>query len=179
MNKIIFLDTTVFKGQIRKKSNMDIKTHYKPTETFQFTHFATCHPPGVKHSFIEGQAIRLLRTSSPKEVSEECLLKFKQSFKARGYLENIIEISLSRSTLLLGNRLLRIHKSQKVTTYHSAVKNLKRISMEHWIQPLLEAIFKKPLIIFYRKGKSRSWEQKYNFKAIVRRDHKSHMGSPC
>ena len=165
----------MFKGQIRKKSNLDIKTHYKPTETFQFTHFATCHPPGVKHSFIEGQAIRLLRTSSPKEVSEECLLKFKQSFIARGYLE----MSLSRSTLLLGNRLLHIRKSQKVTTYHSAVKNLKRISMEHWIQPLLEAIFKKPLIISHKKGKSQSREQKFNLKAIVRRDHKSHMGSPC
>ena len=169
----------MFKGQIRKQSNLDIKTHYKPTETFQFTHFATCHLPGVKHSFIEGQAIKLLRTNSPKEVLEECLLKFKQSFKARGYLENVIEMSLSRSTLHLGNRLLRIHKSQKVTTYQSAVKNLKRISMQHWIQPLLEAIFKKPLIISHKKGKLRSWGQKYNLKDILRRDHKSHMGSPC
>ena len=26
---------------------LDIKTHYKPTETFQYTHFTSCHPPGT------------------------------------------------------------------------------------------------------------------------------------
>ena len=140
-NKITFLDTTVFKRERFAKSNLDIKTHYKPTETFQFTHFASCHPSRVKHSFIGGQAIRLLRTNSPKEVSEQCLLKFKQRLKARGYPKNIIEMSLSVSTLPLDNRLLRIHKSQKVTTYHSTVKNLKRISIKHWIQSLPEEIF--------------------------------------
>ena len=98
-NKITFLDTTVFKGERFAKSNLDIKTHYKPTETFQFTHFASCHPSRVKHNFIGGQAIRLLRTNSPKEVSEQCLLKFKQRLKAREYLKNIIEMSLSVSTL--------------------------------------------------------------------------------
>ena len=115
MNKIIFLDTTVFKGQIRKKSNMDIKTHYKPTETFQFTHFASCHPSRVKHSFIGGQAIRLLRTNSPKEVSEQCLLKFKQRLKAREYLKNIIEMSLSVSTL---PRQLALTHTQKPKGYN-------------------------------------------------------------
>ena len=25
---------------------VDTKTHYKPTETFQYTHFTSCHPPG-------------------------------------------------------------------------------------------------------------------------------------
>ena len=98
-NKITFLDTTVFKGERFAKSNFDIKTHYKPTETFQFTHFASCHPSRVKHNFIGGQAIRLLRKNSPKEVSEQCLLKFKQRLKAREYLKNIIEMSLSVSTL--------------------------------------------------------------------------------
>lgn len=28
-------------------SIMDIKTHYKPTKTFQHTHFTFCHPPGI------------------------------------------------------------------------------------------------------------------------------------
>ena len=43
------------------KSILDVKTHYKPTETFQYTHFTSCHPPGVKRGFIEGEAIRLLK----------------------------------------------------------------------------------------------------------------------
>ena len=81
--------------EIRKKSNLNIKTHYKPRETCQFTHFASCHPPGVKHGFIKGEAIRLLRTNSPKEILEEGLLKFNERLRAGGYLENIIERSPS------------------------------------------------------------------------------------
>ena len=65
-NEITFLDTVVFKGEIDRKAILDIKTHYKPTETFQYTHFTSCHPPGVKRGFIKGKAIRLLRTNSSK-----------------------------------------------------------------------------------------------------------------
>ena len=73
-NKITFLDTTVFKGErFTKDSILDINTHYKPTETFQYTHFASCHPPGVKYGFIKGEAIRLLRTNSSKKTFEESL----------------------------------------------------------------------------------------------------------
>ena len=64
-NKTTFLDTTVFKGErFTKYSILDINTYYKPTETFQYTHFALCHPPGVKYGFIKGKAIRLLRANS-------------------------------------------------------------------------------------------------------------------
>ena len=39
-NEITFLDTVVFKGAIFiKESILDIKNYYKPTETFQYTHF--------------------------------------------------------------------------------------------------------------------------------------------
>ena len=98
---------------------MEIKTHYKPTETFQFTHFASCHPPGVKYGFIKGEAMRLLRTNSSKETYEEGLLKFKESLKTRRYPENIEKGLCQGSTLSLDNRLLlHIHKSQKVTNVY-------------------------------------------------------------
>ena len=45
------------------------QTHYKPTETLQFTRNL-----GVKYGFIKGEAIRLLRTNSSKNTSEEGLL---------------------------------------------------------------------------------------------------------
>ena len=83
-NQITFLDSTVFKGErFAKDSIWDVKTHNKPTETFQSTHFTSCHPPGVKYGFIFEKNI------------EEGHLKFKQRLRARGYPENIIEGSLS------------------------------------------------------------------------------------
>ena len=70
-NEITFLDTVVFKGErFIKESILDTKTHYKPTETFQYTHFTSCHPPGVKRGFIKGEAIAQFRyiKSQPKTI---------------------------------------------------------------------------------------------------------------
>ena len=50
-NKAIFLDTIV-----TEKSIFDINTHYK-AEAFQYTHFTSCRPLGVKRGF---KAMRLL-----------------------------------------------------------------------------------------------------------------------
>ena len=64
-SEITFLDTVVFKGErLKNESILDIKTHYKPTETFQFIYFNSCHPRGVKNGFFKGEAMRLLRTNS-------------------------------------------------------------------------------------------------------------------
>ena len=164
-NEITFLDTTVFKGErFRKDAILDIKTHHKPTETFQFTHFASCHPPGVKYGFIKREAYILLRTNSSKRTFEESLVKFKQRLKACGYPENIIERSLSGVNFASRQSALTQKKKGHerilpfVTTYHPAVKNLKRILMEHWSdiqkQPLLKTIFKNPPINSFKKGKS-------------------------
>ena len=38
--EITFLDTVVCKGErFPKEANLDVKTHYKPTETFQYTEY--------------------------------------------------------------------------------------------------------------------------------------------
>ena len=95
-NEITFLDTTVFKGErITEKSILDIKTHYNPTETFQYTHFTSCHPPGVKRGFIKDEAIRLLRINSSKTTFDESLANFKQRLEASEYPKQNIVRSLS------------------------------------------------------------------------------------
>ena len=44
----IFLDTVVYKGdRFLKESILDVRTYLKPTETFQYTNFHSCHPPGI------------------------------------------------------------------------------------------------------------------------------------
>ena len=59
-----FLDTKVYKGErFAQQSRLDIKTHFKATETFQYTHFSSCHPPGIKKAFIKSELFRLKRIS--------------------------------------------------------------------------------------------------------------------
>ena len=67
-----FLDTAIWKGQrFYKESVLDIRTHFKKTETFQDTFFTSCNSPGVKKGFVKGEALRLLRTNSSMKTFEE------------------------------------------------------------------------------------------------------------
>ena len=61
-----------------------IKTLYEPTETFQFTHFASCDPPGVKCGFIKGEAIRLLRTNSSRKNLKRTFWNSNNTWKQEG-----------------------------------------------------------------------------------------------
>ena len=164
-NEITFPDTIIYKGdRFLTDSILDIKTHYKPTETFQYTHFTSCHPLGVKRGFIKGEATRILRTNSSQNTFEECLSNFKLRLKARGYPNNFIERSLTG--VRFENRRLALQQRKKtqtkilpfVTTYNLAVFGLKEILMNNWVliqnQPLLKSIYTKPPIISYKKGKS-------------------------
>ena len=73
-----FLDTIVYKGErFKEESVLDLRTHFKPTETFQYTHFSSCHQYGVKRGFIKGEALRLLRTNSSKTLFEENIKKIQ------------------------------------------------------------------------------------------------------
>ena len=86
------------KNQSKRFQNeaiLDVKTHYKPTETFQYTHYSSCHPPGVKKGFIKGEAIRLLRTNSSERNFQEAMCNFKTRLEARGYPKSLIEKTLS------------------------------------------------------------------------------------
>ena len=94
--EITFLDTKVYKGvRFDKESILDVQTHYKPTETFQYTNFYSCHPPGVKKGFIKGEALRLLRTNSSQITFERNIRNFQNRLLERGYPAAILRKYLS------------------------------------------------------------------------------------
>ena len=87
--EITFLDTKVYKGErFHKESILDVQTHYKPTETFQFTNFYSCHPPGITKGFIKGEALRLLRTNS----SRTPLSKTSKTLNHALSVEDIVQV---------------------------------------------------------------------------------------
>ena len=163
--EITFLDTNVYKGvRFNTVSILDVKTHFKPTETFQYTEFTSCHPPGVKKGFIKGEALRLLRTNSSRFNFEENITKFKRNLIARGYPERLIHETLSEVKFENRNAALTQKPKENkrilpfVTQYQPSVPNLKQILMKNWYlieqQPLLKEIFKEPPIISYTRGRS-------------------------
>ena len=53
-NETTFMDTTVYnRERFENESILNARSHFKPTETFQCTHFNSCHPPGVKKRLFE------------------------------------------------------------------------------------------------------------------------------
>ena len=164
--EITFLDTKVYKWvRFDKESILDVQTHYKPTETFQYTNFYSCHPPGVKKGFIKGEALRLLRTNSSQITFERNIRNFHNRLLERGYPAAILRKYLSE--VKFANRKTALQQRNKsackkllpfVTQYHPALPSLKRILMGKWHliqnQQRLREIFKEPPLISYRKGKS-------------------------
>ena len=74
-----FLDTKVYKGvRFNKDSILDVRTHFKPTETFQYTNFYSCHASGVTKGFIKGEALRLLRTNSSEILQHASRIEITQ-----------------------------------------------------------------------------------------------------
>ena len=160
-----FLDTTVYKGErLEKELILDVHTHYKPTETFQYTNYNSCHPAGVKKGFVKGEALRLLRTNSTKVVFEENIKNFKTRLASRGCPSNLVDKILSEVNFAeRKNALTQKPKAHKkilpfVTQFQPSLPCLKNILMEkrHLIQnqPLLREIYKEPPLIPYRKEKS-------------------------
>ena len=147
-----FLDTSVYKSErFANGSILDIKMHFKPTETFQYTHFSSSHPSGVNKGFIEGEALRLLWTNS----SETTVSNFKTHLKERGYPETLISTILAEINFEGRNLALQQRRKQNtrilpfVPQYRPSVPTLKQILTQnlHLIQqqPLLTRYFKIPL----------------------------------
>ena len=139
-------------------------THFKPTETFQYIHFTSSHPPGVKKSFIKVEALRLLRTNSSKKIFEEKIKVFKSHLLERGYREKLIQTTLLEVKFEERELALQLKLKENkrilpfVTTYRQSVPNLKQILMRKWHlieqQPLLSEIYTDPPLISYKRGRS-------------------------
>ena len=135
-----FLHTCVYKGERFKKENiLDVRSHFKPTETFQYTHYSSCHPPGVSKGFIKGEALRLLRTNSSKTTFEENIWNFRVRLRMRDCPRHLVgnilsEVKFTERESALQQRQKTQNKPLPfVTQYHPSVPDLKRIFMENGI----------------------------------------------
>ena len=149
----------MYKGvRFEKESILDVQTHNKPTETFQYTNFYSCHPPGVKKGF------RLLRTNSSQITFERNIRNFHNRLLEREYPAAVLRKYLSevkfpdrKPALQQRNKSAR-KKLLPFVTQYPALPSLKKILMEKWHliqnQQRLREIFQEPPLIPYRKGKS-------------------------
>ena len=121
--EITFLDTNVSKGE----------RFANKSKTFQYTHFSSCHPLGVKKGFIKGEALRILRTNSSENGFKTKISHFRASLIQRGCPESLIMATLS--DIKFENRKQALLKKCKkdeqilsfVTQHRPEVPNLKQL----------------------------------------------------
>ena len=163
--RAVFLDTEIFKGpRLSSLGILDSQIHFKPTETFQYTHFSTCDRFNTKKGFIKREALHLLRTNSVKENFYKHKQDFEQRLRNRGYPTSLVhkiltEVQFSHRAEALRNKTKKAKEILPfVTTYNPATPNLKKILMKHLHiiqqQPSLASVFKQSPIVTYRKKKS-------------------------
>ena len=168
--EINFLDTTIFKGErLHKDSILDISTHFKPTEKFQYTHYLSCHAPGVKKGFIKGKRSGFLEPTLRRQDLKKIFVTSNQICVSEAtqtighYLVNnvLAEVKFTNKRSALKQKPQRVESGLMpfVTQYNSSVPNLQNILMSKWHlienQPLLREIYREPpFISLYRKGKS-------------------------
>ena len=168
-NLAVFLDTEVYKGKkYTADGTLDIRCHTKPTDTFQFLHRNSAHPPSVFKSYIIGEMHRFLRNTNNLCEYEKKLADFKNKLIRRGY--RISEINRCFRKLHFNDRksilCQDVNKSKCKdqpqvtfsTKYHPCAKRITKCLYKHWNlienDSHLKHLFPAKIMTCYKKGKN-------------------------
>ena len=87
--RIEFLDLNLFKGgRFNATNKLDMSTHFKKTNTFQYLHFSSS---GVFKGLVKGEAIRFLRSNTDAHTYYSTLHKFREHLLLRNYPRDFID----------------------------------------------------------------------------------------
>ena len=103
-----FLDTRIYKGsRFSETGILDIETHFKPTNTFQYMHFSSCHPKEAFKGLVRGEAIRILRSNSSQAKFESTISTFRHHLLCRGYPKSFVDPLLASVLYSLRNHYIQ------------------------------------------------------------------------
>lgn len=159
-----FLNVHLFKGSRFQTNNiLDMKTHFKPTNSFLYLHRNSSHKEHVFKAFIRGEVIRYRRSANNDNDLREILSQFKLNLIKRGYNETEIMSSFyeaftkDRTTLISTKEGKRSEEIPLVmaTKYNPCIRKLSKHILKHWHlirdNVVCKQIFTKtPMIAFKR-----------------------------
>ena len=166
--RIEFLDLNLFKGGRFNTTNLlDISTHFKKTNTFQYLHFSSSHPRSVFKGLVKGEAIRFLRSNTDAHTYYSTLHKFREHLLLRNYPRDFVDKILINITHDLRASYIPslTHTPSPtplpivprlVTTYSPHYTSLLTSLRKHWYlvqnDPLLSVLFPTPPQLCFRRN---------------------------
>ena len=109
------LDVNVYKGKrFKNNATLDLKTYFKPTNSFLYPHRESCHSRHVFIGLIKGEAIRHIRNTNDKNELQTILSSFKLNLIKRCYNEIEIDDNINQA---LSNNRAEFLKQEKQKIY--------------------------------------------------------------
>ncbi|XP_063604268.1 uncharacterized protein LOC134779871 [Penaeus indicus] len=147
-----FLDTLVY---LDAEGKVQTSVYHKPSNTHQYLHFQSCHPPSLKRSLPYSQALRIKRIVSEPQKLENTLKDMVSFFTKRGYCRRTLGSALkrirevNRETLL--ERKLRPEQSRLIfpMLYSPALERVLNYSLKEIWEWVVE------------NAKGTPWEKKF------------------
>ena len=94
---INYLDLTIFKGErFRSTGILDTNVYTKPTETYQYLHNMSAHPPHIFKAFIYGETLRYARNTTSGDHVQIKVNTFTEKLLKRGYNQTEIQKAISK-----------------------------------------------------------------------------------
>lgn len=163
LNMVIFLDLEIFKGfRFRMCNKLDMKTHFKPTNTFQYLERTSCHPDHVFEALVKGELTRYARNCNNSEDFVEQRGLLKERLAARGYSKVVFEkaskgVKHNRRHKTLEKKIKKKANTRPVfvTEYEPKKEGLGRLLSKHWhiiteCKEINQAFPDKPMMAFKR-----------------------------
>ena len=168
--RVEFLDLNLFKGgRFNTTNHLDMSTHFKKTNTFQYLHFSSSHPRGVFKGLVNGEATRFLRSNTDAHTYYSTLHTFREHLLLRGYPKDFIDRNLGGITHdLRASYIPDLTPSPSpsptpspsiprlVTTYSPHYTSLLHLLNKHWSivqnDPSLSTLFPAHPQLCYRRN---------------------------
>ena len=154
---VTFLDTRVK----REGNHLITELYTKPTDTHQYLHRYSCHPPHCKTSIAYSQALRIRRICTKTDDYERRVDELKTYLVARGYDGEEIAKQIRKATEQNRQELLKpkVKNKEQVTplvvTFHPDLPHLTRILRDHQCiintSLQLKGALPKPPLVAYRR----------------------------
>ena len=161
-----YLDLEVYKGnRFHINGILDVKSHIKKTETYQYLPPNSSHPQSTFKSITVGETIRHIRNNNNEIDLNKHLINLELKLVARGYNKRITRDLISDTC----NKVKRCHTLTRktikknipltlITKYNPAVKGLGRALRKSWnnlqSDEICRQIFKKVPIIAYKRSRN-------------------------
>ena len=170
--RIEFLDLNIFKGgKFNTTNHLDISTHFKTTNTFQYLHFSSSHPRSIFKGLVKGEAIRFLRSNTNAHTYYNTISTFRKHLLRRNYPRRFVDSILRNITYdLRASYIPSLNPSPSpspspnpasniprlITTYSPYYTSLSRLINKYWSpihnDPTLSTLFPTPPQLCFRRN---------------------------